>query len=238
MLTGCALNLEDAQAPPSSLAVTTAGPNGSLIWVSSVSSGVVLVDLGWWGAERSLERGLARLDSDTGDVVAVFLTHSHRDHIEAWPAVRGATFHMAEAEVARFVGEEGHEGWVPRAADAVRGARLPAPGELTIVPFGTDTAFAFGTDTVYAFLLPGHTAGSAAYLIDGVLFAGDAVSRRPFSGWVTAKHGYSDDPARSRAELERLFDRLDGHTVRWVCTAHGDCAPYDDEFRRDVLGST
>ena len=235
-LTGCSHNLDEVGRPPVSNAITTAGPNHSMIYLSRVEGGVVAVDLGWWGAGRALERGLADLDADTSDVIAVFLTHSHRDHIAAWPHVRGATFHMNQAEVARFTGAEEHEGWIANIADDVNDPELPRPGELTIEVFAQDTAFAFGADTVYAFALPGHTAGSAAYLVGGVLFLGDAASRRPFSGYVSAKHGYSDDTERSRRELAALFDRIHEHDVRWACTAHGDCAPYDAAFRADVLG--
>ena len=235
-LTGCALNLDEVDRLPGSSAVTTAGPNHSLIYLSRVDGGVIAVDLGWWGAGRALTRGLADLDADTSDVIAVFLTYSHRDHIAGWPHVRGATFHMNEAEVARFTGAEPHEGWIARIADDVVDPDLPRPDELEIVAFSGDTTFAFGADTVHAFVLPGHTAGSAAYLVRGVLFLGDAASRRPFSGYVSAKHGYSDDTERSRRELAALFERISDHDVRWACTAHGDCAPYDAAFRADVLG--
>ena len=235
-LTGCSRNLDRVAQPPASTVVTTAGPNHSMIYLARVDGGVVAVDLGWWGAGHAMSDGLARLDADTSDVVAVFLTHSHRDHIAAWPHVRGATFHLATAEVPRFTGAEEHEGWIARTADDIMDAHLPAPGELTLRPFSRDTVFTFGADTVRAFVMPGHTAGSAAYLIDGVLFLGDAASRRPFQGFVSAKAGYSDDTARSRRELEALFTRIDGLDVRWACTAHGDCARYDAAFRADVLG--
>ena len=237
LFAGCSRNLEEVGQPPISTVVTTAGPNHSMIYLARVEGGVIAVDLGWWGAERALEKGLAELDADTGDVVAVFLTHSHRDHIAAWPMVRGATFHMGVAEVRRFTGTESHDGWIARTADDVVDARLPVPGELTIVPFEGDTAFAFGADTVRAFAIPGHTAGSAAYLVRGVLFLGDAASRRPFAGYVSAKPGYSDDTERSRRELAALFERIDVYDVRWACTAHGDCAAYDAAFRADVLGT-
>ena len=235
VLAACSHNLDRVQDPPSSAVVTTAGPNHSMIYLARVEGGVIVVDLGWFGAGRALEDGLALLNADTSDVVAVFLTHSHRDHIAAWPLVRGATFHMAEAEVDRFTGADEHEGIVPKAADRLRGARLPQPGDLEIRQFARDTAFLFGADTVFAFPLPGHPAGSAAYLVRGVLFLGDAVSRRAFAGYVTAKWQFSDDPALSRREIAALFQRLASHDIQWACSAHGDCARYDDAFRADVL---
>lgn len=236
-LAGCSRNLDRVAGPPVSAVVTTAGPNHSMIYLARVDGGVVVVDLGWFRAGDALEAGLARLGADTADVVAVFLTHSHRDHIAAWPRVRGATFHLAAAEVERFTGQKRHEGWVPKAAGALLEPNLPAPGELSLRGFQGDTAFTFGADTVYAFTIPGHTAGSAAYLLRGVLFLGDAVSRRPFAGYVSAKSGYSDDAARARRELAALLERIAQHDIRWACTAHGDCAAYDETFRSDVLGT-
>lgn len=236
LLPACSHNLDRVQDPPTSAVVTTAGPNHSMIYLARVDEGVVAVDLGWFGAAGALEEGLARLEADTGDVIAVFLTHSHRDHIAAWPLVRGATFIMAAGEVGRFTGTDEHQGWVPRAAATLLPARLPAAGELVIHAFDHDTAFVFGADTVFAFTLPGHTSGSAAYLVGEVLFLGDALSRSPFAGYVTAKKPYSDDSALSRRALAALFERLHPFAVRWACSAHGDCARYDEAFRADVLG--
>jgi glyoxylase-like metal-dependent hydrolase (beta-lactamase superfamily II) len=53
--------------------------------------------------------------------------------------------------------------------------------------------FAVGADTVRAYVVPGHTAGSAAYLFRGVLFVGDAVTHTRAGGFAPARRGYSDD---------------------------------------------
>src|SRR3712207_6998395 len=53
----------------------------------STDSGVIAIDLGWGEAGWALRRRLRELDAAPEDVTDVFLTHSHRDHIGAWPTL-------------------------------------------------------------------------------------------------------------------------------------------------------
>lgn len=230
-LAGCTHQIEPLQRPPSAVAVTTRGLNVSMIYLARVQTGVVAIDLGWTGAERGVERGLRRLGAHPSDVVAVFLTHSHRDHIGGWKQVRRAPFHLAEPEVDRLLGRVPFEGPVPRAAERFWPSDRPAEREITLVPFGSDTAFTFGADTVWAFVAPGHTAGSAAYLHGGVLFVGDALARPPLTGFRPTPSGFADDPALALRTLDSLWRRMEGRPVRYVCTAHGKCAAFTPGFR-------
>jgi glyoxylase-like metal-dependent hydrolase (beta-lactamase superfamily II) len=234
-LTGCTFNLRHVQDPPRSLAIPTAHPWSSLVYLARTDSGVVVFDLGWSGAGKHLRRGLRRMGTRPEEVRAVFLTHSHRDHIDAWREVRGARFHLTEAEVPLFVGEARHRDLPSRVAERLLGRRGPRPGELDVHPFGSDTAFAFGADTVRAFLLPGHTAGSVAYLFRGVLFAGDAIAYNHLTGFQGAKRIFTTSHERSRASLASLFERVKPYEVRWVCNAHGKCAAADSALIRRVL---
>lgn len=224
VLSGCTFNLRHVQDPPRSLAIPTSHPWSSLLYLARTDSGVVVFDLGWSGAGKRLRRGLRRMGAAPGDVRDVFLTHSHRDHIEAWRVVRGARFHLTRAEVPHFVGEVPHRDLPSRAAGRVLGHRGPRRGEVRVHPFGTDTAFAFGADTVRAFLVPGHTEGSAAYLFRDVLFVGDAMAYNHLTGFQGAKRVFTADPERSRASLASLIERVKPFGVRWVCNAHGKCA--------------
>jgi len=110
----------------------------------------------------------------------------------------------------------------------------PVDGEISLRPFHADTAFAFGRDTVRAFTVPGHTAGSAAYLFRGVLFVGDAVARGPLAGFQPARDVFSRDYLQNRESLRSLFTRTQPYEVRWVCNAHAKCAPLDSAFIRRV----
>lgn len=234
-LSACTLNLRQVQDPPRSAAVATAYPWNSMVYLARTDSGVVAIDLGWYGADRSLRRGLRRVGAAPEEVTDVFLTHSHRDHIAGWRTVRHARFHVSAAEVPLLESDAHHPDLPSRAGERVAGNPAPWHGEVRVAAFSADTAFAFGRDTVRAFSVPGHTAGSAAYLFRGVLFVGDAVAYSYLRGFRPAFGVFTDDPARSRASMASLWERVRPHAPRWVCTAHAKCARADSAFARKAI---
>ena len=216
------------EADPAQRVATTNGANASLLVVRRTDVGVVVVDLGWQGAERALVNALARLGAQPRDVVAVLLTHSHRDHVGAWRSVAHAPFYVGIGEGARLTGRVPHRGWIPRLADRLRRPALPAPGALVVHELHGDTALTFGRDTVRAFALPGHTAGSMAWLLGDALLLGDGASHRPIDGRLgPARRGFSDDTRLARRSLVRLRSAVSPYPVRALCTAHARCAPAD-----------
>lgn len=237
-LSGCALHQPAGlHSPPRSVVVTTGGPNRSAIHLSRVDSGILVFDLGWWGAETAIEEGLAQLGATADDVIAVFLTHSHRDHLGGWRTVRHAPFYVAVEEVDLLFGWEAHGGWIPRWAERLKESDLPGRGELTVRAFGSDTSFVFGRDTLRAFRVTGHTAGSTAYLFRGRLLVGDAIAHTWIDGFRPAIGGYSESVAEARRSLESLRVRLAPYRVLSMCTAHLECSPVTDVFWSDLLGS-
>lgn len=235
LLAGCTLNLSRIQDPPRSTAVTTAAPWNSTMYLARTDSGVVVIDLGWVGGEGKLRSGLKQLGARPEDVRHVFLTHTHRDHIVGWRLLRHARFHLAAPETALFRGVRPHADVPSSLAERLIPSPRPSAGELQVREFVGDATFAFGRDTLHAFATPGHTAGSAAYLFRGVLFAGDAVTYTPLIGFRSAKRIYTEDLARSRASVAALWERVRPFQVDWVCTAHGKCSRFTEEFRRAAL---
>lgn len=232
---GCAARTPAVTPADTSVRITAPTPDRSMIHLQRVTGGFIVVDLGFIDAERLLREQLAAAGGGPEDVVAVLLTHSHRDHIAAWRLVRHAPFYIGAAEVDRFFGREEHDGWIPRLADRALGTAGPAPGDVEVRPIAHDTTLVFGADSVHAFIMPGHTAGSMAYLVNGMLLTGDALYRSYVGDFRPAMAGYSDDTRQARRSVVALFARLESFRVDSVCTAHGRCAAYDDALRRRVL---
>ena len=206
-----------------------------MIYVARTDSGVIAIDLGWTGYEDALPRALRNVNAGSSDVRFVFLTHAHRDHIAAWPLVKHATFVIGASEVPAFTGSAGYSGWAAKMGDGLNTYPQPQPGELKLVPVSSDTLIALGRDTVFVFPIPGHTAGSVAFLFREILFGGDAINWRPGSGFQGARPEFSDSIAQNRESLRALWSRLAEDRVRIVCTAHGKCARSDSTLRSAVL---
>lgn len=231
---GCSRAIKPLTSPGESAVALTGGPNTSMIYVARTSDGVLAVDLGWWGSEDALNSALADLGAEPREVNAVFLTHSHRDHVGAWRLVRHARFYVTAPEHSRLVGDTAHRGWIPELVNRVLPSDLPPPGELNVQTFSGDTSFVLGADTVRAYVVPGHTAGSAVYLFRGILFLGDAVTYSRRGGFAPAKPSFSDDAPRAVRSLEQLWARIPAVGVSYICTAHARCAPFTRAFLRDV----
>ncbi|MFN8581130.1 MAG: MBL fold metallo-hydrolase [Gemmatimonadaceae bacterium] len=237
LVSGCTHDLELAPRLPRAAATTTTGPWASMIFVARTDSGVLAIDLGWTGADDALARALREIGAAPADVRWVFLTHAHRDHIGGWPTVRTATFVLGQAEVPYFTGSARYAGFIPRIGDRMFAYHRPHEGELTVLPVRDDTVFALGRDTVRAYSVPGHTAGSVAYLFRETLFAGDAANWRVTSGFRGARSEFSDDVEQSRESMRRLVARLDSSETPWrvLCTAHGKCGLADSTLRLKIL---
>jgi len=231
---GCKGAAAPLVVPGHAAVALTGGPNTSMIYLARTTDGILAIDLGWWGQERALADALHTLGATKADVRRVFLTHSHRDHIAAWPALRHARFHLGTAEQPRLVGTTTHRGWIPRWMERIRPSRLPMPEELVVQSFSRDTAIVVGADTIRAYLVAGHTPGSAVYLFRGVLFLGDAITFSRPAGFGPAKRGFSDDSRIAAENLARLWPRLPPGAVRYACTAHAHCAPFTADFLADV----
>jgi len=206
-----------------------------MIYLASTDSGIIAIDLGWTGAQRQLQRGLARLGATPADVRYVFLTHGHRDHTHGWRFVKQARFVIGAAEVPYFTGAARFRALYTRIGDHLVEYPHPKPGELSLIPLGADSTFLLGRDTVQSFAIQGHTPGSTAYLFRGVLFGGDAINWRPWAGFRGARPGFSDDITRSRASMQALWARLDSSRVHVACSAHAKCGRVDNAFRQAVL---
>jgi glyoxylase-like metal-dependent hydrolase (beta-lactamase superfamily II) len=101
---------------------------------------------------------------------------------------------------------------MPVSPTGIKVARTPADGET----------FMLGPHHVRVFAVPGHTQGSAAYLVDEVLFMGDAADTTSDGTVIGSPWVFSDSQPQDRASLVALADRLarENAQVKVIAFAH------------------
>jgi hydroxyacylglutathione hydrolase len=140
---------------------------------------VALIDAGMDASGEAILAELARRGLGPAAVTAILITHGHGDHTGALGVFRGAEVIALEAEMSLI--------------DAERG-RSVRDGEVVTL----------GDATVRVYAMPGHTPGSAAYLVNGVLFLGDSAQVESSGTLRPAPWLVTDDRAQNRASLVRL----------------------------------
>jgi glyoxylase-like metal-dependent hydrolase (beta-lactamase superfamily II) len=181
---------------------------------------VALVDTGQDASGEVIKRELTRRKLQPESVAAILVTHGHPDHIGALGQFSKAEIMALEVEVPLVEGRAGAKGPVPRLfpvnPTGVKVGRVLHDGDVVMLD----------TLPVRVYAVPGHTAGSAAYLVNGALFIGDSADiasdgRVQGSPWI-----FSDSQADNRASLVRLEQRLvsDGANVRVIIPSHSGTA--------------
>lgn len=176
---------------------------------------VALIDAGNDPAGHPILEELARRGLGAEAVTMVLVTHGHPDHVASLGAFPRARVAALAAEVPLLEGRVGHGGplgWMTR-ANPVRVDRVLADGEQIHLGDLADTV-------VRVFAVPGHTRGSAAYLVNGVLFIGDAADVTVDGELRGAPWIFSEDTGGNRVSLTRLLDRLRGETVTAIVPSH------------------
>ena len=145
-----------------------------------------------------------------GDVSAVFLTHTDYDHVAAIPLFSSAKIYMANSNRAFIVGKIGQL----RSKAFLNMERK----YNTLEDGGIVTAFGSRIECIFT---PGHTSGSASYVVDGkYLFAGDTV--RLIDGKATLFYAvFNMDSSEQKNSLRKLSG-IDG--VEYVFTMHTGCS--------------
>jgi ribonuclease/clavin/mitogillin len=180
-----------------------------------------VVDPGSPDAEAPGRIRAALDDADVRLLKAVFLTHTHPDHVDGLPALL-----EAEGPLAVYV----HPLEAERLGDATG-----------VVALGDERRITVGDAVVRALHTPGHSPGHLSYLLeDGVALVGDVVAGRG-STWVGVPEGdvsaYLDTVARLRAQRPSVLGPGHGQVVREADRKLADSAAHRLERERQVLRS-
>jgi glyoxylase-like metal-dependent hydrolase (beta-lactamase superfamily II) len=165
--------------------------------------GVALVDCGDDKEGKAVFAELKKRNLDASAVKAVFITHGHPDHTNGCAKFPKADVYAMAAEKDLVEGRVAAKGMMPRMFGAKDvGARVThtlTDGEVVKVNDIDVTAFA----------VPGHTAGSAVYFADGVLYFGDAASGSKEGKVTPPKYLFSDSQKEGIASLRALAKKLE-----------------------------
>jgi glyoxylase-like metal-dependent hydrolase (beta-lactamase superfamily II) len=195
---------------------------------------VALIDAGNDPSGKAILAELSRRNLGPDAVTAILLTHGHPDHTAAIHLFSKAQVMALQAEVPLVEGKARAGGpftlLMPVKPTGLIVTRALSDGDTVML----------GQAAVHVYAVPGHTQGSAAYLVDGVLCLGDAADmynngEMEISAWI-----FTDDQAQDRVSLLRLDRRLgeEGADVKAIEFAHEGLVakglgPLDDFRRRN-----
>lgn len=192
------------------------GPASVRAFIVELGEGrVALVDAGTDREGKAIIDALEGLGREPSDVEAIFLTHGHPDHIGGVEAFQGARVFALATEVDLIEGRAAAPRPLPRLSD-------PEPTGVGVTDVLDDGAVvALGGAVFEVFAVEGHTAGSAAIFVHGVLFLGDAASANNEGGLDNALWLFSTDTEKNLASLEALVARLEPRAEEVLALAFG-----------------
>ncbi len=173
------------------------------VGVIDTGSGIALVDCGNDKDAKAVMAELAREKKTADDVKAIFITHGHPDHTNGCAKFPKAEIYAMKAEQDLLEGKAAGKGPVTKFFGA-------HDSGLHITHWQQDgDVVTVGDLPVTAFALPGHTQGSAAYLIDGVVYLGDGAYASKDGKLTSPKKLFSDSQAQGNESLRALAKKLE-----------------------------
>src|SRR5437867_944596 len=163
---------------------------------------IALVDAGNDKDAKAILAELSRRHLGPDAVTTILITHGHPDHTGGVKAFPSAQVISLEAEKPLVEGHAGAKGPLTRLFPV-------SPTGITVTKtVANGETFMLGSHRVRVFAVPGHTQGSAAYLVDDVLFMGDAADTKSDGTVIGAPWVFSDSQPQDRASLVALDERL------------------------------
>ena len=177
---------------------------------------IALVDAGNDKSATAILAELSRRHLGPDAVTTILITHGHPDHTGGVAMFPKAQVISLETEKALVEGRVGAKGPLTRLFPV-------SPTGITVTKTVVDgDMLMLGPHRVRVFAVPGHTQGSAAYLVDDVLFMGDAADTKSDGTVIGSPGGFSDSQPQDRASLVALDERLtrENVPVKVIAFAH------------------
>jgi glyoxylase-like metal-dependent hydrolase (beta-lactamase superfamily II) len=192
--------------------------NAYILETGDSQAPLVMVDAGADVKGEAILAALKAMGRKPEDVAAVFLTHSHADHTAALGLFPQAQIFALQAEAGLADGSQAYHSPISRLGSG----RNSKPFHLTRGLKDGET-IQFGKFSISAYGIPGHTAGSAAYLASGVLFLGDAASFSKAGKMTGLIWMFSENPDQGTQSLRDLARRLkpQAKKIKFISTSHG-----------------
>lgn len=185
------------------------GPVAIAAYLFELGDGTMgLVDAGQDHEARAIRTELTRLGNRDEDLSVILLTHAHDDHAGGIDAFPNAEVFAVEPD----------SGFIRRLRE-----RSGIASVMTKAVKDGDQLDLHGT-RVQVYALPGHTEGSAAFLVHGVLFLGDAAQGMR-DGSLGSNKVLSEDRNRNDRSLRMLAERLDLRSSEIHHIAFGHSGP-------------
>jgi glyoxylase-like metal-dependent hydrolase (beta-lactamase superfamily II) len=183
-------------------------------------SEVALVDAGNDKGAKAILAELSRRHLGPDAVTMILLTHGHPDHTGGVAMFPKAQVISLETEKPLVEGRVGAKGPLTRLFPV-----SPTGISVTRTVVDGDTLM-LGPHRVRVFAVPGHTQGSAAYLVDDVLFMGDAADTKSDGTVIGSPWVFSDSQPEDHASLVALDERLtrENVPVKVIAFAHSVCS--------------
>jgi hydroxyacylglutathione hydrolase len=178
---------------------------------------LALIDAGNDTSGAAILAALQKRNAGPDNVAAIFITHAHPDHDAAIALFPKATVYAMSREIPVAEGKEAYGSLF----SSVTGRYNPHPFEIGH-PLEDGEKVTVGNLEVTAFAVPGHTEGSGAYLVNGVLYLGDAAMISSDQKVVGPTKAFSTDAAQGVASLQHLAEELQprAEEIKMLATAH------------------
>ncbi len=162
----------------------------------------IVIDTGFNKNSEPLLNFLEEQAATIDDIQTVVLTHGHGDHVGAHANFNNATFYIHSNDKDLLLAEE-------------------ASAE-SISTFEAGTELTFGNTTILPFLVPGHTAGNLALLVNDVLIMGDSAQSTKSGEVTVGGERFAEDYEQAKQSLQELSTSIEPYAdqIEWLVFSH------------------